>query len=258
MPGGEVQRRSGLASVMLEQVVVLGGGRGDDAVGAGDDLFFRHGADEAGARFAGPTVPILDPSQGVERVGEGQPEALLEDHSRPSREPVVAVEHVERETVGVDPAQRLLGEVADQIRHPAQRHRLRRPGGDVDDPVAGPNVDHFRVVAGATGEHHHLDAAARDRLGHLVDVHVHAAGVADAGPLHRAGMEREEGDSPDHRATSANPVDAGEGAGAGPEAELVGLVALEEVEAPQPRRMASSISRFTSTMPGEAAAASGS
>src|SRR3990172_3126373 len=53
---------------------------------------------------------LLDPPQGMERDGEGHRQHLLEEHARPTREPVVAVHQVGGGVVADDPFGHALSE----------------------------------------------------------------------------------------------------------------------------------------------------
>ena len=76
---------------------------------------------------------------------------------------------------------------------------LERPGADVPHRDAGGHLDHRREVAGGgAGEDVDLDAAGGEAPGGLDDVDVHAAGVAGAGLVERAGVHREGRHPPGH------------------------------------------------------------
>ena len=63
------------------------------------------------------------------------------------------------------------------------------PGHHVDNPVAGLHLHHLALAgAGGAGEHVHRGALAGQLGGGVVDVDVHAAGVAGPRLLERGGV----------------------------------------------------------------------
>ena len=72
-PGRREAQALDPGAVVLHQVVELGRGRGDDTVGAGDDLGLGQRAHRARRRLVPAPGDILDPPQGMERVGQGGP-----------------------------------------------------------------------------------------------------------------------------------------------------------------------------------------
>src|SRR5439155_1612620 len=84
------------------------------------------------------------------------------------------------------------GEGAELARQVLLGQALERPGDDVPDGHARCQLDHGRQLAGGgPGEDLDLDAGLRQPLGHLDDVHVHAARVPGARLVQRRGVHRQ-------------------------------------------------------------------
>ena len=180
-----------VGAVEAHELVGLGPARGEDGVGAADDLGLGpHPALGLGVAGLG-----LHPGERVEGRHQRQVELVLQAVAGDARQPVVGVE-------GVDVAQLLevlahaVGEVVDDVRAaapwrgrggPASTWTTRNPGststtsGDVGVPAAGEHVGlHARL---GQGRHQ------------LADVDVHAPAVALPGLGERRRVQREDGEA---------------------------------------------------------------
>ena len=166
----------GIRAVELLELRRLGGGVGEDGVGAPDDLGL--GID-APLRLEVARLG-LDPCQGVERRHQRQVQLVLEAMPGDAREPVVGMEGVGGvgATVGGEPRQHTVGELVDdlgegllgQVDGPRRNVHHPEPRLDVDDvgqPIGpAPDVDVAR------------HAGLGERRDQLAYVDVHAAAVA--------------------------------------------------------------------------------
>ena len=197
-PWGRHAQRSRVGAVVGEQVVGLERRRSDDAIGLGDHLVFGGNPEERLGGLVVTPVEVLQPPQRVEGVGQRAIDTTLDQETGPAREPVVGVDDVHRGQVAQDP-QCAFGEATDETHQAIGGQGSRRAGIDVVDRVAGHDrhlCRQLRVVS--TGEH----VDGHSRLGHssgeLVDVHVHAPGVADPRLEQRRRVHGEVGNAADH------------------------------------------------------------
>ncbi len=145
----------------------------------------------------------LHPGERVERRDEREVELVLQPVRDRAREPVVAVQHVDRLALEHAGHGRV-DEGLDQLGERVLRYGCARAGLDVQHAKAGLDL-HDRglgAVLGA-GVDVALDAGPGQRARERPHVHVHAAAVAGTGLCERRRVHREHGDPADgHRVGS--------------------------------------------------------
>ncbi len=159
----------------------------------------------------------LHAGERVERRDEREIELVLQPVRDRAREPVVAVQHVDRLALE-HPAHRRVDERVDERGQLVLRDRRARPGFDVQHPKARLDLHHRRLgaVLGARVDVA-LDAGAGQRGRERAHVHVHAAAVAGTRLGERRRVHREHGDPADgHRRGSYPTPAAASGPGSAP------------------------------------------
>ena len=169
--------------------------RSQDPVGPGDHPLLAGQARRRLGRLAPSERVVLDLAERVERGHEGQAEDVLRRVADPPREPVVAVQDVVALPVDPRPAKHPTQELRQEPRQIGLGDRSARAGLEGHEPHTCADLEDLRSVgAAAAGEQVDLDLVIRQSLGHRADVHVHAAGVAGAGLIHRRRVHGEHGD----------------------------------------------------------------
>ncbi len=198
---------AGVGGVVVDQLVGLAGGVGDQAVGGVDDLRL---ADDAGGRLGGVALGeggVLDLGHGVHGVHQGDAPALGRQPADVAGEPVVGVDQVVvAGTVAGPRLHHAVGEGAELRGQLLLGEPLVRTRVDVPDEDAGGQLDGGREGAGGgPGEDLHLDVDRGQPLGQLHDVDVHPAGVTGTRLVQRRGVHTQHRHPPGPAATPGQP-----------------------------------------------------
>ena len=179
-------------AVQADQVLRLGGARGDEAIRLGGELTLGLRAE----RVQRQTGARLGQRQGVERLHPGDVPRLAELAADQAAVPVVAVDGAIRASLRCRVADRRVGEVVEQRPDVLLAERLRRSHREANQPAQ--RCDQLLVGTGsvATDEHVGGHAAERESLAQTADGEVHAAVLAAAQIRQWRRVDGDDGDRP--------------------------------------------------------------